>query len=173
MHGDDCRQTSATGPGSIPMYHIIQVGMNSEVLKQLDDLRQAYPHLYNRKDIVLQLVAEAHANFDKAQKAAPRSFSWSLELILSRDWPLWPSRQCQRSGPGDQKGACRAHLPQQERHRFRGEKALDGDAGFQRVRLRSEKSRLTLEANSTETCVSYSVSIQAQKAEFRSHASPA
>jgi hypothetical protein len=67
MHGDDCRQTSAT-PGSIAMYHIIYVGMNSEALKQLDDLRQAYPHLYNRKDIVLQLVAEAHAKLERTQK---------------------------------------------------------------------------------------------------------
>jgi hypothetical protein len=52
------------------MYHIIHVSMNSEALKQLDDLRQVYPHLYNRKDIVLQLVAEAHANFEKTQKSS-------------------------------------------------------------------------------------------------------
>ena len=51
------------------MYHIIQVGMNSAALKQLDDLRQAYPHRYNRKDILLELVAEAHAKFEKANSA--------------------------------------------------------------------------------------------------------
>ena len=45
------------------MYHIIQVGMNSEALKQLDALRQAYPNLYNRQDILLQLLADAHRKF--------------------------------------------------------------------------------------------------------------
>jgi hypothetical protein len=45
------------------MYHIIQVGMNSEALKQLDALRQAYPNLYNRQDILLQLLADAHQKF--------------------------------------------------------------------------------------------------------------
>ncbi len=54
------------------MYHIINVGMNSQALKQLDDLRQAYPNLYNRKDILLQLVAEAHAKFEKSATSAAK-----------------------------------------------------------------------------------------------------
>jgi hypothetical protein len=54
------------------MYHIINVGMNSQALKQLDDLRQAYPNLYNRKDILLQLVAEAHAKFEKSATPAAK-----------------------------------------------------------------------------------------------------
>jgi acyl-[acyl carrier protein]--UDP-N-acetylglucosamine O-acyltransferase len=49
----------------IAMYHIIHVGLNSEALEKLDALRQAYPHLYNRQDILLQLLAEAHQKFAK------------------------------------------------------------------------------------------------------------
>jgi len=52
------------------MYHIIHVGMNSDALKQLDELRQAYPELHNRKDILLQLLAEAHAKFAKSATAS-------------------------------------------------------------------------------------------------------
>jgi hypothetical protein len=52
----------------IAMYHIIHVGMNTEALKQLDDLRRAYPNLYNRADILLQLVNDAHAKLDKSRK---------------------------------------------------------------------------------------------------------
>jgi hypothetical protein len=47
------------------MYHIIQVGLNSEALEKLDELRQAYPNLYNRRDILLQLLTEAHQKFAK------------------------------------------------------------------------------------------------------------
>lgn len=50
---------------NIAMYHVVQIGLNSEALKQLDDLREAYPHLYNRQDILLQLLAEAHEKFAK------------------------------------------------------------------------------------------------------------
>jgi hypothetical protein len=49
----------------IAMYHIVHVGLNSAALKQLDELRQAYPHLYNRQDILLQLLADAHQKFAK------------------------------------------------------------------------------------------------------------
>jgi len=42
------------------MYHIIHVGMSGDVLRQLDELRRAYPDLRERKDILLHLVAEAH-----------------------------------------------------------------------------------------------------------------
>jgi hypothetical protein len=53
------------------MYHIIHVGLNSEALEKLDELRQAYPHLYNRQDILLQLLTEAHRKFAKPA-AAPK-----------------------------------------------------------------------------------------------------
>jgi len=42
------------------MYHIVHVGLNSDALKKLDELRQAYPNLYNRQDIILRLLADAH-----------------------------------------------------------------------------------------------------------------
>jgi uncharacterized membrane protein len=57
------------------MYHIIQVGLNSEALEKLDELRQAYPHLYNRQDILLQLLAEAH------QKVAKPASAPKLQLV--------------------------------------------------------------------------------------------
>lgn len=48
------------------MYHIVHVGLNSAALKQLDDLRQAFPNLYNRQDILLQLLEEAHQKYSKS-----------------------------------------------------------------------------------------------------------
>ncbi|HET6388500.1 hypothetical protein [Hyphomicrobium sp.] len=42
------------------MLHIVHIPLNSEALRQLDDLRQVYPKLYNRQDILLELLAEAH-----------------------------------------------------------------------------------------------------------------
>jgi hypothetical protein len=53
----------------IPMYHIVQLGLNGEALTKLDALRQAYPHLYNRQDILLQLLTEAHQKFAKPEPA--------------------------------------------------------------------------------------------------------
>jgi len=47
------------------MYHIVHVGLNSAALKQLDELRQAYPNLYNRQDILLQLLSDAHQKYSK------------------------------------------------------------------------------------------------------------
>ncbi len=47
------------------MYHIIHVGLNGEALKKLEELRQAYPNLYNRQDILLQLLDEAHQRVAK------------------------------------------------------------------------------------------------------------
>jgi metal-responsive CopG/Arc/MetJ family transcriptional regulator len=43
------------------MYHIISVGMNSELLGQLDELRSLYPDA-SRKDIIANLIRDAHAN---------------------------------------------------------------------------------------------------------------
>ncbi|WP_156150836.1 hypothetical protein [Hyphomicrobium sp. 99] len=53
------------------MYLIVHIGLNSEALKKLDDLRQAFPNLYNRQDILLQLLAEAHQKYSK-NAAAPK-----------------------------------------------------------------------------------------------------
>ena len=47
------------------MYHIVHVGLNSEALSKLDALRQVYPNLYNRQDIILELLAEAHRKLAK------------------------------------------------------------------------------------------------------------
>jgi hypothetical protein len=58
------------------MYHIIHVGMSSDDLKKLDALRQAYPELSTRRDILLRLLAEAHANFATGKTSAPK-----LQLI--------------------------------------------------------------------------------------------
>ncbi len=54
------------------MYHVIQVGMNSDALKRLDALREAYPNLYNRRDILLQLVEEVHAKLAADSVKAPK-----------------------------------------------------------------------------------------------------
>ena len=42
------------------MYHIVQVSMNAELLKRLDALRPFYPDACYRKDIIAQLIVEAH-----------------------------------------------------------------------------------------------------------------
>jgi hypothetical protein len=52
------------------MYHIIHVGLNSEALKKLDALRQDYPNIYNRQDILLQLLTEAHQKFESPAPAS-------------------------------------------------------------------------------------------------------
>lgn len=45
----------------ISMYHVIQVGMNTELLRRLDELRRIYPEAANRRDIINALIREAHA----------------------------------------------------------------------------------------------------------------
>ena len=42
------------------MYQIVHIGLDTEALRKLDDLRRAYPNLYNRQDILLQVLADAH-----------------------------------------------------------------------------------------------------------------
>lgn len=65
------------------MYHVIPVGMNSELLRRLDELREVYPGA-NRAQIVADLIADAHAtlvasrhpraaNDDEAFESAPSS----------------------------------------------------------------------------------------------------
>jgi len=43
------------------VYHVISVGMNSELLGQLDNLREVCPGL-SRGQIIANLIREAHAN---------------------------------------------------------------------------------------------------------------
>ena len=43
------------------MYHIISVGINSELLSQVDELRALHPGL-SRKEIIANLIRDAHAN---------------------------------------------------------------------------------------------------------------
>lgn len=42
------------------MYHVVQVGMNSEILHQLDALRRVYPGCSNRTAIICALILEAN-----------------------------------------------------------------------------------------------------------------
>ncbi len=44
----------------VAMYHIVQVGMNPELLERLDALRPFYPDAAYRKDIINLLIAEAY-----------------------------------------------------------------------------------------------------------------
>jgi len=43
------------------MYHMITVGFNADLLRQLDDLRRIYPDA-NRKEIIANLIRDAHAS---------------------------------------------------------------------------------------------------------------
>lgn len=42
------------------MYHLISLGLSSDLLRQLDDLRRVYPE-QSRKDIIASLIRNAHA----------------------------------------------------------------------------------------------------------------
>lgn len=44
------------------MYHVINVGMNADVLRQLDSLRSVYPEARNRSEIINRLIQSVHAN---------------------------------------------------------------------------------------------------------------
>lgn len=48
------------------MHRILQVGLSDEAFRQIDDLRSVYPDLGSRKDVLLQLLAEAHAKIGNA-----------------------------------------------------------------------------------------------------------
>jgi hypothetical protein len=41
------------------MHHVIQVGLNTETLRALDDLRARYPEGANRSQIMQALIREA------------------------------------------------------------------------------------------------------------------
>jgi hypothetical protein len=42
------------------MEHIVNVGMDVETLKQLDNLRRAHPNVPSRVEVIRRLIWEAH-----------------------------------------------------------------------------------------------------------------
>jgi hypothetical protein len=52
------------------MDHIVSVGLDTDTLKQLDDLRRAHPNVPSRSDIIKRLIWAAHAQI-AAKAAAP------------------------------------------------------------------------------------------------------
>ena len=53
------------------MDHIVSVGMDTDTLKQLDDLRRAHPNVPSRVQVIKSLIWEAHAKVAaKAQQQA-------------------------------------------------------------------------------------------------------
>jgi metal-responsive CopG/Arc/MetJ family transcriptional regulator len=43
------------------MDHIVSVGLDTDTLKQLDDLRRAHPNVPSRSEIIKRLIWAAHA----------------------------------------------------------------------------------------------------------------
>ncbi len=52
------------------MDHIVSVGMDTETLKQLDDLRRAHPNVPSRVQVIKRLIWEAHASIGAAPQQA-------------------------------------------------------------------------------------------------------
>ena len=52
------------------MDHIVSVGMDTDTLKQLDDLRRAHPNVPSRVQVIKSLIWEAHAKIAAAAKVA-------------------------------------------------------------------------------------------------------
>ncbi len=65
------------------MYHVISVGMNSDLLGKLDELRQVFPAAAERRQIVQQLILEAHARLVTSRLAEETSNVVSLEAFRS------------------------------------------------------------------------------------------
>jgi hypothetical protein len=63
------------------MYHVISVGMNSDLLGKLDELRQAFPGAAERRQIVQQLILEAHARLVSPGPAEAASNVVRLEAL--------------------------------------------------------------------------------------------
>jgi hypothetical protein len=51
------------------MEHIVSLALDSDTVKQLDDLRRAHPNVPNRKQVIERLIWEAHAKIAKAAEA--------------------------------------------------------------------------------------------------------
>lgn len=43
------------------MDHVMQLPLDSNTIKQLDDLRRASPNVPNRKEVIQRLIWDAHA----------------------------------------------------------------------------------------------------------------
>jgi metal-responsive CopG/Arc/MetJ family transcriptional regulator len=43
------------------MDHIVSVGLDTDTLKQLDDLRRAHPNVPSRSEVIKRLIWVAHA----------------------------------------------------------------------------------------------------------------
>jgi len=52
------------------MDHIVSVGLDTDTLKQLDDLRRAHPNVPSRSEIIKRLIWAEHAKI-VAPKSAP------------------------------------------------------------------------------------------------------
>ena len=51
------------------MDHIVSVGLDTDTLKQLDDLRRANPNVPSRSEIIMRLIWAAHAKIAVAAAA--------------------------------------------------------------------------------------------------------
>jgi metal-responsive CopG/Arc/MetJ family transcriptional regulator len=51
------------------MDHIVSVGLDTDTLKQLDDLRRANPNVPSRSEIIKRLIWTAHAQIGLAKSA--------------------------------------------------------------------------------------------------------
>ncbi len=49
------------------MDHIMSVGLDTETIKQLDDLRRANPNVPSRSEIIKRLIWAAHAQIGVAK----------------------------------------------------------------------------------------------------------
>jgi len=51
------------------MDHIVSVGLDTDTLKQLDDLRRAHPNIPSRSEVIKRLIWAAHAKIAKPAAA--------------------------------------------------------------------------------------------------------
>lgn len=52
------------------MDHIVSVGLDTDTLKQLDDLRRASPNIPSRTQVIKRLIWDAHARIAEQKQAA-------------------------------------------------------------------------------------------------------
>jgi hypothetical protein len=55
------------------MDHIVSVGLDSDTLKQLDDLRRAHPTVPSRGEVIKRLIWDAHAKVGATAQAPGES----------------------------------------------------------------------------------------------------
>lgn len=49
------------------MDHVMSLALDTETIKQLDDLRRAHPNVPSRKQIIERLIWQAHADLTNSQ----------------------------------------------------------------------------------------------------------